>query len=123
MHAWLLDGPDSQVDLGTEKLGYGFFKTNPEILGVLTFDFLSDSAGQYIIQTIFKRTSKRKKSAWLACSILLRRLAWQSLNVNGVWLIKEDTFVRIKKVPFGELTIKFCDIMGTPTEIVCWVAD
>ena len=48
MHAWLLDGPDSQVDLGTEKLGNGFFKTNPEILGVLTFDFLSDSAGQYI---------------------------------------------------------------------------
>ena len=30
MHAWLLDGPDSQVDLGTEKLGYGFFKTDPE---------------------------------------------------------------------------------------------
>ena len=53
MHAWLLDGPDSQVDLGTEKLGYDFFKMNPEILGVPTFNFSSDSPGHYIIRTIF----------------------------------------------------------------------
>ena len=55
-------------------------------------------------------------SAWLACSILLSRLAGQSLCLKGGWSdqkIKKGTLVvRVEKLSFWESHVKFRKVVG-----------